>query len=67
MKTKITQKTWVKAQLAKHGKITRNQCLARYISRLGAIIADLKDEGYRFEAYYQKTKRGTDYVYKLAD
>lgn len=35
-----------------------------FISRLGAIIANLKEQGYEFEAYYQDTERGKDYVYE---
>ena len=58
-----TQLEWVKKQIEEQGFITRNQCLRNYISRLGAIIADLKKEGYLFEAYYQKTEHGKDYIY----
>jgi len=60
-----SQKNWVKTQLELNGKITRNKCLRNFISRLGAIICDLKKEGYQFETFYEKTENGKDYVYKL--
>ena len=45
------------------GYITRNQCLSQFpaITRLGARICDLEDEGYLFDA----KKQGGDYVYRL--
>lgn len=60
-----TQKEWVKRRLDDAGEISRNECLANYISRLGAIIASLKNDGYRFVSFYRKTAFGRDYVYKL--
>jgi len=61
-----TQVQWVKIQLKKYGYITRNQCLSRFISRLGAIICKLKNEGYQFNAYYAETHNGgNDYVYEI--
>jgi hypothetical protein len=43
--------------------ITRNECLSQFpaITRLGARINDLKEEGYEFET---KQEHG-DYVYRL--
>lgn len=65
----LTQKEWVAGQLAATGTITRNECLRNYISRLGAIIADLKKEGWEFEAHYKDVKTpfgiGKDYVYRV--
>lgn len=61
--TKKTQIEWVYKQLKKYGKITRNQCLKNYISRLGAIIYKLKKEGFNFDAGY--TIKGHDYIYYL--
>ena len=58
-----TQLEWVKKQIEEQGFISRNQCLRNYCSRLGAIICELKKEGYLFEAEYQKTEHGKDYVY----
>lgn len=56
---------WIKSRLKKTGRITRNQCLRRYISRLGARINDLKKEGWGFRGYYKKTRNGMDYVYEM--
>lgn len=59
------QREWVLEQLLKNGYVTRNQCLNNYISRLGAIICDLKKEGYDFTSGYVKTGYGKDYRYDL--
>ena len=58
---KPTQKSWVLSQLETNGEISRNQCLANFISRLGAIVLVLKNEGWELEGEW----RGGDYVYKL--
>jgi len=58
---KKSQAKWVKEQLALHGYISRNQCLANYISRLSAIVQNLEEEGYTFNAH----KEGNDYVYEV--
>jgi hypothetical protein len=58
---KQTQKNRIINKLLKDGFITRNECLRNYISRLGAIISFLQDEGWKFEAFYDKN----DYKYKL--
>ena len=67
MDKKQSQKTFVKQELAKHGFITRNKCLRNYISRLSAIIFDLKDEGFEFETKFVEntTAYGTerDFIY----
>jgi hypothetical protein len=60
-----TQRSYVLNELRVNGYITRNHCLQVYISRLGAIICDLKKEGYNIEGKNVKTERGTDYIYKL--
>lgn len=65
-----TQRDWVKGRLVANGKITRNECLREYISRLGAIICDLKKDGWDFDTSYVKVESkygwtGKDYVYKL--
>ena len=65
---KLTQKIWVENILVKDGKISRNSCLQNYVSRLGAIIAVLKQEGWEFDADYVEYKTlmgwsGKDYVY----
>lgn len=51
-----TQKQWVKEQIKSNGFITRNQCLKNFISRLGAIIFELKEEGMEFETGYIETE-----------
>ena len=64
--TNKTQIAWVQSQLIKHGKISRNACLKRYISRLGAIIPRIVERsGVEIEGRYVKTKNGTDYIYFL--
>jgi hypothetical protein len=61
----MTQMDFVMKQLTKNKRISRNQCLKRYISRLGARISDLKKEGWNIQGEYEKTKWGQDYVYRL--
>ena len=65
----MTQKQWVANILITDGKITRNKCLVNYVSRLGAIIAMLKKDGYEFETQYIEVKTpfgtGKDYEYKV--
>lgn len=67
----LTQKEWVENLLIENGKITRNTCLKNYISRLGAIVAMLKDDGYEFETQYVEVKTqfgtGKDYEYKVVN
>lgn len=58
---KPTQIQFVKNHIIVHGEISRNYCLQRYISRLGAIMNKLKKEGLMFET----ERRNGDYVYKL--
>lgn len=62
---KPSQKNRVLKLLRENGRITRNQCLSMFpaISRLGAIMCDLKKEGINFEV---KRDKG-DYVYLLLD
>jgi hypothetical protein len=56
-----SQHSRVVGVLLQTGKISRNQCLQNYISRLGAIICVLKDEGWDFRTEHD---RG-DYVYHV--
>lgn len=61
-----TQAEWVKKQIASKGYISRNQCLGNYISRLSAIIYDLRHyEGYKLIGSWVKTTYGKDYRYTL--
>ncbi len=61
MKHKLTQLERIRERLHKYGFITRNQCLANFISRLSGRIADLEAEGYVFKAEW----KGGDYCYTL--
>ena len=67
----MTQKEWVKKMLKENGYITRNQALRNYISRLGAIVADLKAEGLHLEGSYIKVETpfgiGKDYRYDITN
>lgn len=59
---KKSQKKIVIDWLNTNGEVTRNQCLQNYISRLGAIIQVLENEGWVFKT----SRRGNDYVYTLS-
>jgi len=61
----LTQKNWVKSQLEEKGFVTRNKALSMFCSRLGAIICDLKKEGYNIRGRNTKTLYGGDYLYEL--
>lgn len=58
---KPSQKKRVENRLKERGKITRNECLNVFprITRLGAIIHTLKQEGWNIEG----KDEGNDYVY----
>lgn len=47
---KVTQHQIVKHHLEQYGFVTRNWCLRQYITRLSAIIYDLKKEGMQIES-----------------
>ena len=64
---KKTQLELVKSKLLKDKFISRNWCLQRYISRLGAHTNRLKREEMNIIGEYRKTKNGRDYVYRLKD
>lgn len=59
---KKTQKSKVIERLREFGEVSRNWCLDQYITRLAAIVAVLKTEGYEFETY----ELDGDYFYKVA-
>jgi galactose mutarotase-like enzyme len=59
----MSQKSKVLKIMRETGEISRNECLRMYISRLGAIICDLKKDGMNIEAEW----KDGDYVYKLLD
>lgn len=58
-----TQLERVKAKLERDGFVTRNECLSQFpaITRLGARIDDLRNEGWAFKT----ENTGRDYVYRL--
>lgn len=56
-----TQLEIVKEKLDRESMVSRNWCLQRRITRLGAIICILKKCGYDFDAKY----RDGDYVYQI--
>lgn len=60
---KNSQKDKVLKILRSEGHISRNECLRMYISRLGAIICDLRKAGMDIEANWLDG----DYVYYLKD
>ena len=60
-----TQKEKVKAQLNAQGYVTRNWALQNYITRLGAIMCDLKKEGISFTGDFEKHSGIQDYYYRL--
>ena len=57
----MTQEQRIKKRLIERGEISRNECIRNYITRLSAIIFDLKEEGWDFDP----KKVGNDYVYKV--
>lgn len=66
----MTQREFVLSRLKKTGRVTRNECLRNFISRVSAIIYDLRQVGFEFEGYYVPVykngqKVGEDYEYKL--
>lgn len=66
---KPTQLQIVVKKLQEDGQISRNWALQRFISRLGAIICQLKKSGWDISGKNEHTLggygRGLDYVYKL--
>ena len=57
----MTQYELIKNLFLEQGFISRNYCLSRFISRLGAIMNKLKNEGYNFKGMNENG----DYVYRL--
>ena len=62
-----SQEQFVVNELLKNGKISRNQCLQRYITRLGALIYIIKNKNpqWKISAKFEKINGGKDYVYYL--
>ncbi len=59
------QKLFIRTQIMKYGNVTRNFALSHYITRLGAIIADLKASGLEIEGSFGEN--GVDYIYTLKE
>ena len=61
----MSQKTLVLKQMRETGFVTRNYCLSMFpaITRLGAIVCDLKKDGMDIEASH----KDGDYEYRLLD
>lgn len=57
----MSQKQFVINKLNTNGFITRNYCLKNYISRLSALILNLKNEGWNIEG---RDDNG-DYIYEV--
>ena len=62
-----SQEQYVVNELLKNGQISRNQCLQKYITRLGALIYIIKNKNPQWEisAKFVKINGGKDYVYYL--
>lgn len=56
-----TQREWVEEKIRANGEITRNEALQNYISRLGAIVCNMRQDGWNIDSF----NRGGNYVYKL--
>jgi len=53
---KQTQKLWTINQIERYGSVTRNKALNNYITRLSAIIFDLKKDGWEITGTVVKNK-----------
>ena len=62
---KLTQLSWARHQLKTRGYVSRNDALKNHITRLSAIILELKHEGLEIEGGWQKTLFGKDFIYYL--
>jgi len=58
-----SQEQKVKEQLKENGYVSRNWALRNYISRLGAIIFNLKQQGYNLQGKWHITEHGKDFRY----
>ncbi len=65
MNKRETQLNFVRNRLLENGKISRNECLQNFISRLGSRIYDLEQEGFSFRREYVKENGGRNYYYYL--
>jgi len=58
-----SQEQFVINQLKLNGYISRNLCLQERITRLGAIICNLKKVGWDFDAKFVNEKGGKNFIY----
>lgn len=68
--TNSTQKKFVEDQLKEKGEVSRNFCLGNFITRLGAIIFMLKEEGWDFDTEWRPNakpdgSKGKDFIYRV--
>lgn len=63
----LSQAQYVAKQLETKGYITRNQALNKNITRLSAIIFDLREAGYKIVAHWVATRQNpkSDYRYNF--
>lgn len=59
----MSQKSKVLKHMRETGSVSRNWALQNYITRLSAIMLDLKNEGVAFEGKW----KDNDYLYHLLD
>jgi hypothetical protein len=62
---KQSQEKFVIDHLLKNDCISRNTCIQNFITRLGAIINRLNQQGWIIEGEWDITEKGRDYVYFL--
>jgi len=66
---KKSQEELVIKQLQENGQVSRNWALRNYISRLSAIILNLRKSGWEITGKNERTLggygRGLDFVYRL--
>lgn len=60
-----SQRERVQAHLKANGSVSRNWALERHITRLGAIMCDIRKSGIDYTGAFVKTEHGQDYVYTL--
>lgn len=65
MSNKKSQLQWCKDRLLIDGEVSRNSALQNFITRLGARINDLNNEGWEIKGKWKKTEHGKDFVYYL--
>lgn len=63
--TNKTQLQWVRDRLLYDGEVSRNAALEMFITRLGARINDLKNNGWVIDGKWVKYEKGKDYRYYL--